>query len=698
MVRRALSFFWMLLPLQAFALGLGDIRVDSALNEPLDARIELHSLNPQEVQDVRVLLADKEAFKKAGLERPYLLNNLRFKVGIDARGEGFIRVSTRANVKEPYLNFLLEVTWRGGALQREYVVLLDPPTYRVEQVPVQPGADAAPAKGATSVSRQLPEIYRVRPAETLWVIAEKVRPEQIHTVEQVMMALQRQNPEAFLDNNVNRLKSGAILEVPDSAEVERMGSAEAKSEFKRQTQAWMEKRAQSMPPVAPVVQEQRTDELPAEQQAQAEPEPSVAAAQEPVEEQARLRILEPVDRAVVEEALTSTEGGPDQQMERLRTVIEASRQELESVREINRELDQLRATLETEIGALRQSLEERDAVIQELVKRMEQEDAAAAALAQAQANIEADTLSTTPPVTDEAEAGAIESSLAGTDSLTQDTADDEGSSFWVTGLLTVVILVMSLVAFFLWWSLYRGRSSKEESVLYNRVELPEVAITKESYDGLYRKLEQQEIEERERLEAEKSSQQPPEDQTDVLLTDEFFDEFEEQSSDSVETSEITTEAKPDVSAILTEADVYLIYRQYAKAESLVQECLQSHPQEPRLMAKLLEIYASQKAKAQFVAYLDEVADPLQRAAPDIWQRVKDLGSALVPEHPLFSLGGSTLVEDEEFDSGLSLQDPEIASIDIPAIDEQLQDRDDVGAPDSLDLELDLDDDDRGPGR
>jgi CRISPR/Cas system CSM-associated protein Csm2 small subunit len=478
-----------------------------------------------------------------------------------------------------------------------------------------------------------------------------------------------------------------------------MGSTAAEREFKRQTKAWKEKRAQSMQPVAPVVQEPMIDGLPSDQQVQAEPEQSAAVPEEPVEEQAQLRILEPVDRETIEEALTSTEGGPSQQMERLRTAIEASKQELESVREINRELDQLRSTLETEIGALRQSLEERDAVIEELIKRMEQEDAAAAALARAQTDAESDTRTTTP-VTDEAEvkAGAIESSLAGTDSLTQDTADDEGSSFWVTGLLTVVILVMSLVAFFLWWSLYRGRSSKEESVLYNRVELPEVAITKESYDGLYRKLEQQEIEERERLEAEKSSQQPPEDQTDVLLTDEFFDEFEEQSSDSVETSEITTEAKPDVSAILTEADVYLIYRQYAKAESLVQECLQSHPQEPRLMAKLLEIYASQKAKAQFVAYLDEVADPLQRAAPDIWQRVKDLGSALVPEHPLFSLGGSTLVEDEEFDSGLSLQDPEIASIDIPAIDEQLQDRDDVGAPDSLDLELDLDDDDRGPGR
>jgi pilus assembly protein FimV len=691
MAPRILFLFWaLLLPLHAAALGLGDIRVDSALNEPLDARIELLSLDPREVQDIRVVLADQYAFKKAGLERPYLLTSLRFKVGIDARGNGFIHVTTRASVKEPFLNFLLEVNWRGGVLQREYVVLLDPPRYRLARTPVRP---AAPVETETLVSRKRSKPYRVRPAETLWEIAEEVRPKRSHTTEQVMLALQRRNPEAFLDNNVNQLKSGALLEVPDSAEVERMGSTAAKKEFQRQTQAWREKRAQLQQPVPQPIPEQEIGREVPEQQVPAEPEPSAAVQESLEEEQAQLKILEPVDREAVELALSSTEGGAGEQMQRLRTVIEASKQELESVREINRELDQLRTKLETEIGALRQALQERDAVIDELIKRMEREDAAAAALER----LEADTDTFIPPPVEEVP-GAIDSSLVGSASLIPEKPVETGSSYWATGLLGVVILVMSLVAFFLWWSMNRGRRGKEETVLYNRLEIPEVAIKKESYDGLYRKLGQQELEEKERQKAGQDKQ-APEEEVDVLLTDEFLDQVEGESSDEDEAPDIATEAKVDVGAILTEADVYLIYRQYAKAEALVQECLQSHPQKVELMAKLLEIYASQKAKAQFVTYLDEVADTIREADPDVWQRIEDFGSLLVPEHPLFNLGGSALSEEGEFDLGLSQQDKEGASAaDIPSFEERLREGGETGAMDAMDWDLDLDDSDKDRGR
>jgi pilus assembly protein FimV len=682
MVRRALIFLCLLLsPLHAVALGLGDIRVDSALNEPLDARIELLSLDPGEAQDIRVLLADQEAFRKAGLDRPYLLNSLRFKVGVDDRGQGFIRVTTRTNVKEPYLNFLLEVNWRGGVLQREYALLLDPPTYRVAPAPSQ--EVSPPTEAAAPVTQKQPGLYHVRASDTLWVIAEKVRPQPSHSVEQVMMALQRRNPEAFLENNVNRLKSGAILEVPDSAEVERMGSGAAQREFQRQTQVWEQQQAQPQQ-----LAEQGVTEQPSQQQASSEAQP--AATQTEVEEQPQLKILEPVDREAVELALSSTEGGPDQQMQRLRTAIEASKQELESVREINRELDQLRATLETEIGALRQALQERDAVIDELIKRMEQEDAAAAALEQSEAG--SDLLY---PPTPEQEPGGIDSSLAASASLNQQQTDDEGSNFWVTGISMVVIAVMALVAFYLWWGLRRGHGGKEESVLYSRVELPEVAIRKESYDSLYRKLKQQELEEGAQLSA-KQDQQLPDEETEVLLTDEFLDEEtedpDEVSPGTAETQEKPAEPKIDVGAILTEADVYLIYRQYGKAESLVQGCLESHPQVAELQAKLLEIYASQKAKGQFVAYLEQVADSLKSADPDIWRRVEDLGLMLVPEHPLFNLGGAVLTEDQILEAD---QPPPDKPADTPATGEQLSDSEIL---DSFGLELDLDDDDRGGGR
>jgi FimV-like protein len=129
----------------AHALGLGDIEVYSALNQPLVAEIELGSVRPGETDNMRVKLADEDAFLQAGVERPFYLTKLKFNLAVKPDGTQYISVTTQDPTREPFLNFLVDVDWPRGRLVREYTVLLDPPVFA--------GSGQAPAtQGETAVA------------------------------------------------------------------------------------------------------------------------------------------------------------------------------------------------------------------------------------------------------------------------------------------------------------------------------------------------------------------------------------------------------------------------------------------------------------------------------------------------------------------------------------------------------------------
>ena len=146
---RNLTRVWPLLVLafasEVWALGLGDIRLSSALNQPLRAEIELISATPEELDSLRVLLASSETFARYGLDRPLLLQGVDFKVirsgGIDGN---VIRVRSQDPVTEPFIIFLVEATWSRGRLLREYTLLLDPPTFAPPPVAESATAVTAP--------------------------------------------------------------------------------------------------------------------------------------------------------------------------------------------------------------------------------------------------------------------------------------------------------------------------------------------------------------------------------------------------------------------------------------------------------------------------------------------------------------------------------------------------------------------------
>ncbi|MBB5206675.1 FimV/HubP family polar landmark protein [Chiayiivirga flava] len=256
---------------QALGLGLGQIEVKSGLNQPLEAEIPVVG-SAGETEALQVRLASPDAFARVGLDRPATLAaNLEFDVATDPRGRTVIRVSTPSDIVEPFLTFLLEVDWGRGRMLREYTVLLDsptmapiqgapaatspvvdsepqraealPPPSMPEPVPAPRDTAAPPPASAPSAAPSAPAYASdsygpVAAGETLWSIASRTRPDSEISVNQMMVALLRANPDAFIGNNINRLRSGAVLRIPGREDAVAIAAAEAAAQVRDQTQSW----------------------------------------------------------------------------------------------------------------------------------------------------------------------------------------------------------------------------------------------------------------------------------------------------------------------------------------------------------------------------------------------------------------------------------------------------------------------------
>ncbi|MGE4407326.1 FimV/HubP family polar landmark protein [Pseudomonas sp.] len=246
----------------AHALGLGEVTLQSSLNQPLVAEIELLDVDNLAPGEVVPVLASQEDFSRAGIDRQYFLTDLKFTPVLRPNGKSVIQVSSSKPVREPYLNFLVEVLWPSGRLLREYTLLLDPPLYSPEtavavapQLPIAaPAPSAAPVRPApvrqpaaapvtgvsTAAVSQGGNEYRTSARDTLWEIAEQNR--RGGTVHQTMLAIQDLNPNAFIDGNINLMKSGQVLRLPDAEQIGSRSQAEAISQVAQQNAAWRQSR------------------------------------------------------------------------------------------------------------------------------------------------------------------------------------------------------------------------------------------------------------------------------------------------------------------------------------------------------------------------------------------------------------------------------------------------------------------------
>lgn len=562
----------------AYALGLGEVTLKSALNQPLVAEIELldaKSLAPGEVVPV---LASAEDFNRAGVDRQYFLTDLTFTPVLRPDGKSVIRVSSTKPVREPYLNFLIEVIWPSGRLLREYTLLLDPPLYSPEvaaavapQLPIAAPVSRPAAPRATPPAVQSPsggssqqgEQYKVTPNDTLWEIAERAR--QGGTVHQTMLAIQDLNPNAFIGGNINRMKNGQVLRLPNAEQIGRRSQAEAIQQVAQQNASW--RQAAGAAPAG-------ARQLDATQRG------SAGAAPARSEQGDSLRLVAPETG----KSTAGSEAGAADESRALRDKLALTEESLDSSRRENLDLKDRLNDLQSQLDKLQRLMQLKDDQLAKLQAQLAtgaESDAGAAApsgsvedsVDEAAATPSTNEAASEPVAKPEAAADApaaqepaepaekpvVKAPAAPAPAVPAAPAQSEPDGYidellgnpvllGVLGGSALLLLLVGLMA------LSRRNAMKE-------AELQESLLADESPDAFY--VAQQD-----------SSQAEPLDQGAAPVAEQTADPLAGVSSDP-----------------LAEADIYIAYGRFNQAADLLQNALNDEPQRSDLRLKLMEVYA-----------------------------------------------------------------------------------------------------------
>lgn len=262
----------------AWALGLGRLAVQSALGETLRAEIDVTSITPEEASNLNIRVAPPESYRAAGVDYNAVLPGTQVVLQRRADGRSVITLTSDRAVQEPFVDVILEISWSTGRLVREYTLLFDPPVTRTADAPVPPPAattspvitpaPAAPVAAAPRAAQRKPvaprastgegestsearkpsvkapvaaapgevigDEYTVRPGDSLSRIANRTQRQGV-SLDQMLASLYQANPEAFVKNNINRLKSGVVLAVPSADAAKAISPADARQLIQAQS-------------------------------------------------------------------------------------------------------------------------------------------------------------------------------------------------------------------------------------------------------------------------------------------------------------------------------------------------------------------------------------------------------------------------------------------------------------------------------
>lgn len=682
----------------AYTLGVGDIKVESALNQPLDAEIKLFSVRPGEAENIRVTLGTLKDFINAGIERPLVLSNLKFNVVDNNDGSASIKVTSTKPIKEPFLDFLVEVDWAGGRLLREYTMLLDPPVFAQRKAaPVKAAVVSAPAPSVVaaptpSFSAPAPVVsapvvdsgddlfprinlgteasgpitrapvvvsgegYKVKRNDTLWSIASSMRPDSSIAIEQMMMALLKNNPQAFANNNVNGLKSGFILRVPERDMIEAMAASEAIRQTREQNELWRNARETISSGETPVgTQGESSDAGRAAPAISADP---------------GVKLVTPKKADASRSAQgAGAEGGSAEQMALINE--ELASKELE-----NADLKGRLGALQDQIESMERLLDLKEESLADLQGKLGEQPPAPVKSEMAKPEVEPAPVTAKPePMPATKSTGDKSSNQFALDDIVKaeipaakpaapkpvvkapapaKPAADEGIMGFVMGLLNnvavigvLVVIVIGLIA--LVWMVQRRRMAA--------VQFPESILTGK----------------------------PAAAATDSAVAEEtsLLSDFAPSAmGGSIETE--VGEVDP-----LSEADVYIAYNKHQQAEELLNSAIEQEPDRLDLKLKLMEVYYSAKNGEAFLALASELnaAKGDQHAA--LWDKAVEMGHDLFPENDLFRDSSMEAADDFSDLQGLEGLDELEAAFDEPVAELDIEEIAEPEEEASNALELDM---------
>jgi pilus assembly protein FimV len=606
----------LLLPGISHALGLGDVHLNSPLNAPLDAEIELVNATPEDLATLDAKLATKDTFARYGLDWPPFMASVTVTRDRGANGGQVLRIKSTESVTEPFLTLLIEATWARGRLVREYTVLLDPPVFAPNSVAAAPVPAPAVSQGQSTgqIERPAPQeaptaapppaagggdSYEVRRGDSLSAIARRLSASSGQRTDQLMVSIYRGNAGAF-EGDMNRLRAGAVLRIPAGDEVAAVSPTEARDEIRRNVGSY--------------------------------------AASSGSSNAGRLRLVPPSESAA------SPGSGSDN----------------------SAEVSQLQGRVRDLEGQLTESkrmLELRNTELADLQAKLAASQQRAAAAQPAPTPAPVETPATTPepapaatpePATPEAAAPqAVEptpepaATPAETPAAkpakkpkrtTDETASEGGPSildsileYW-WALAGIVVLLLAMV-------FMKSRGKRKHADFDDRLG----RLAEQGGDRLAEPVDS--LSDTGRMRAPAMASEIPDD---ILVEESGTHRALQETQDiplaptvrTDETISSETAVNLDQGDPLAEADFHMAYGLYDQAADLVRIAIQREPQRRDLKLKLLEVFFVWGNKEQFLSMARELSDTRGGADPGEWEKIVIMGKQIAPEDSMFAESGA----------------------------------------------------------
>ncbi len=600
---RTLAVVSLLAPVSAHPLGVGGIKLHSALNQNLNAEIALVLSGGEDAANIKVNLAPPDKFDEAGVPWSSFLTKIKFE-----RSGNVIRLSSHEALKEPFLDFLLEVSWPKGTLYRQFTVLVDPPaTYRQATIPVVAQAQGYESEAAyvpqrEAVSRPVAKAQRsaenasaygpTRPNDTLWKVAERTSRHRDVSVEQMMIALYQANPRAFYKDNVNALMAGKTLKIPEKEVIIKLSRKQALAEFNRQTAVW------------------KNRELPAPVETASSPEAAVVK-DAVVDNQ--LTLAAPAETTVADNTVIAP--GTEQAVAENKTGSEKPATASEQAAQTPEKSGAAATSNAATDAATQNRLAALEAQLAEMQKMLALKDQQLSALQnQSQAKPSADGAQVVQPATADKVVEAVRPVTQPEvqpqpkpveKPAVQDESSTDNTYFMNVGAAGVGIL--SLLGW-LWW---RKRKVEEETSAESMFASSMLNI-KEAADNF----------------TPPKADAPSGYGVEAVGESSFLSEFTPSDFDAFDTNQ--SEIDP-----ISEADVYLAYGRYQQAEDLIRQAIKDQPDRNECKLKLLEIFYANENKKAFETYANELAAAGKNEQAEFWTKVAEMGRELCPDSDLF---------------------------------------------------------------
>jgi pilus assembly protein FimV len=671
-----------LAPASVFPLGIGDIKLHSALNQKLDAEIALILSANENVSEIKVMLAPAEKFDEAGIPWSYFLSKIKFNSIVRADGSIIVKLSSDEALREPFLDFLLEVSWNKGNLYREFTVLVDPPVaYTQPVIPVVKKAESVDVAVPALIPQPLPlsqlepklavvsEIV-VEPVESnadygptnrsdsLWKVAKRTNAYNDVSIEQMMMAIYEANQKSFFKDNVNALMEGKTLDIPEREVILKLSHKQALAEFKRHNNVWkgrvVAKAKKKMPEVKQAV---------------------AGEAKPKVEEiNAQLELEAPVEAEIVETAVVVAEDGAgvsnqatskaekglasaSEETLALQARLEKLEQQLVMMQKMLVLKDEQLAALQSQVKSTTvpkiQTIAEQTAATTKKVEPIQQKSPIA---------------ETKPVVRPE----PVKPKTAEKPKPVPQPKPEEGflSNSLSLAIAGIGIAILAVLGLFLWRKRKTEIETDTESMFAtaSEISLPDSEVG--------------------------NLTTPPAGETtayDVGTVGEssFLSEFTPSDFDAFDTDQ--NEVDP-----ISEADVYLAYGRYQQAEDLMRQAIEDQPERDECKLKLLEIFYANENKSSFGEFATELVNSGKHNDQEFWSKVVEMGVELDPTSTLYTAnaGEQKNVETEQAltpEKTVSTEQDE-ANFDLSVFDQDVTESDlelGAGADNQGGLDFDL---------